>query len=165
MSLALLIQFDWNRLRPEQLFGGQVLERTPAGLSIVFIIGIGILIGFLIISFFDNFSRPKFIFERDLPREVKAERLGRLIERQKGWSHRKNQRHVGSELRVLIKEAATDAQYVVGHSDQNHTVLVPKSQIGEMGLYTVTVDTATPHTLYGTVSGYAAHKVPLMMAS
>lgn len=71
MSIGFLLQIDWNRFRPEQLFGGQVLERTPAGLSIVFIIGIGILIGFLVISFFDNFSRPKFLFERDLPREVK----------------------------------------------------------------------------------------------
>lgn len=71
MILAFLLQFDWNKLRPEQLFGGQVLERTPAGLSIVFIIGIGVLLGFLVLSFFDNFSRPKFIFERDLPREVR----------------------------------------------------------------------------------------------
>lgn len=71
MNLAFLLQFDWNRLRPEQLFGGQVLERTPAGLSIVFIIGIGVLIGFLIISFFDNFRRPGFLFEYDLPREVR----------------------------------------------------------------------------------------------
>ncbi len=71
MSIAFLLQFDWNKLRPEQLFGGQVLERTPAGLSIVFIVGIGILIGFLVLSFFDNFSRPTFNFERGLPREVK----------------------------------------------------------------------------------------------
>lgn len=71
MIATLLLQFDWNKLRPEQIFGGQVLERTPAGLSIVFIIGLGILIGFLVISFFDNFRRPQFIFERDLPREVK----------------------------------------------------------------------------------------------
>ncbi|MBC7900956.1 MAG: hypothetical protein H7070_12995 [Saprospiraceae bacterium] len=71
MTLSfLLAQFDWNKLRPENLFGGQVLERTPAGLSIVYIIGIGILLGFLIITFFDNFSRPKFLFERHLPREV-----------------------------------------------------------------------------------------------
>ena len=41
MILALLLQIDWNKFRPEQLFGGQVLERTPAGLSIVFIIGVG----------------------------------------------------------------------------------------------------------------------------
>ena len=71
MFLALLTQIDWNKLRPEQIFGGQVLERTPAGLSIIFIIGVGILIGFLCISFFDNFRRPQFLFEFDLPREVK----------------------------------------------------------------------------------------------
>ncbi len=70
MNLSFLFQIDWNKFRPEYLFGGQVLERTPAGLTIVFIIGIGVLIGFLIISFFDNFSRPKFAFERHLPREV-----------------------------------------------------------------------------------------------
>ncbi|MEO7672712.1 MAG: penicillin-binding transpeptidase domain-containing protein, partial [Pyrinomonadaceae bacterium] len=71
MNLGFLLQIDWNKYRPEQLFGGQVLERTPAGLSIVFIIGVGILIGFLILTFFDNFSRPKFIFEQNLPREVR----------------------------------------------------------------------------------------------
>jgi penicillin-binding protein A len=71
LILSILLQFDWNKLRPEQIFGGQVLERTPAGLSIVFIIGLGVLLGFLIISFFDNFRRPLFQFERGLPREVK----------------------------------------------------------------------------------------------
>ena len=69
--LFLLLQFDWNKLRPESIFGGQVLERTPAGLSVVYIIGIGILIGFLVLTFYDNFNRPKFLYERDLPREVK----------------------------------------------------------------------------------------------
>ena len=71
MTASILIQFDWNKLRPEQIFGGQVLERTPAGLSIIFIIGIGILLGFLVITFFDNFRRAGFVFESDLPREVK----------------------------------------------------------------------------------------------
>jgi peptidoglycan glycosyltransferase len=70
MIAAFLLQFDWNKLRPESIFGGQILERTPAGLSIVYIIGIGILIGFLIVTFFDNFSRPKFLFEYNLPKEV-----------------------------------------------------------------------------------------------
>lgn len=101
----------------------------------------------------------------DLPRAVKTERLGRLIERQKGWSNLKNQRWVGRELRVLVKEVATDSQYVVGHSDQNHTVLVPRAQVSEMGLYRVRIDTATPHTLYGTVADYVSESVPLMMAS
>ncbi len=71
MLAFLLFQIDWSKYRPEALFGGQVLERTPAGLSIVYIVGVGILLGFLILTFFDNFSRPKFLFELDLPREVK----------------------------------------------------------------------------------------------
>jgi len=102
---------------------------------------------------------------KDMPREVKTERLGRLIEVQKRWSHLKNQRWVGRELRVLIKEPATSGDYAVGHSDQNHTVLVPKAQVAKMGLHRVKIDTATPHTLYGTVVGHRTESIPLMMAS
>lgn len=65
-----MIQIDWEKLKPEYLFGGQVLERLPAGLSIVYIVGIGVLLGFLVITFFDNIRRPKFPFEQHLPREV-----------------------------------------------------------------------------------------------
>ncbi|HXG83429.1 MAG TPA: penicillin-binding transpeptidase domain-containing protein [Pyrinomonadaceae bacterium] len=68
--LLFLLQFDWQKLRPENLFGGQILERTPAGLSIIYLIGIGVLIIFLALSSLRNI-RPKFIFERDLPDEVK----------------------------------------------------------------------------------------------
>ena len=108
---------------------------------------------------------PSYKHFDDQPRAVKTERLQRLIERQKRWSHLKNQRWVGRELRVLIREAATDSQYVVGHSDQNHTVLVPREQVGEMGLYNVKVETATPHTLYGNVAGTVQESIPLLMAS
>jgi penicillin-binding protein A len=68
--LFFFLQIDWNKLRPEYLLGGQVLERTPAGLSILYIIGIGILVGFLVITFVDNFRRPKFLFELNLPEAV-----------------------------------------------------------------------------------------------
>jgi peptidoglycan glycosyltransferase len=72
MNVSPLLSFiDWNKFRPEAIFGGQVLERTPAGLTIVYIIGVGVLIGFLVLTFYDNFNRPKFLYERDLPREVK----------------------------------------------------------------------------------------------
>ena len=38
--LPFLSQIDWSKYKPEALFGGQVLERTPAGLSIIYIIGV-----------------------------------------------------------------------------------------------------------------------------
>jgi hypothetical protein len=68
--LFLLLQFDWQKLRPENLFGGQVLERTPAGLSLVYLIGVGLLVLLLLLSFIRNL-RPQFAFERDLPKEVR----------------------------------------------------------------------------------------------
>ncbi len=71
MTTLSLLLVDLGRWSPENLFGGQVLERTPAGLSIVYIIGTGILIGFLILTFIDQFRRPRFVFERNLPREIR----------------------------------------------------------------------------------------------
>ena len=71
MILLTLMQIDWNKWKPENLFGSQVLERTPAGLTIVYLVAVGILVGFLVLTFYDNFRRPKFTFERDLPKEVR----------------------------------------------------------------------------------------------
>lgn len=70
MLFAFLLQIEWDKLRPEYLFGGQILERTPAGLTILYIVGVGILIGFLLLTFVDNFLRTDLAFERHLPREV-----------------------------------------------------------------------------------------------
>lgn len=67
MNLPPFLFIDWQKLRPEYLFGGQVLERTPAGLTIFYSIGMGILLVFLILGFLENFKRSKFLFERDLP--------------------------------------------------------------------------------------------------
>jgi Cell division protein FtsI/penicillin-binding protein 2 len=70
MFLFYLLQFDWQKLRPENFFGGQVLERTPAGLSIVYLGGVAFLILILLFSLLRNL-RPKFAFEQDLPKEVR----------------------------------------------------------------------------------------------
>jgi len=70
MIFFFLNLIDWHKLRPEYIFGGQVLERTPAGLTIVYSIGVGVLLVFLVLSFLENFSRRKFVFERDLPKAV-----------------------------------------------------------------------------------------------
>ncbi len=101
----------------------------------------------------------------DLPKAVKVERLQRLVERQKHWSLASNRAFEGREVRVLIKDLGRDAAYGVGHSDQNHTVLVPREQLRRMGLYRVKVSHATPHTLYGDVVGADVEAVPLVMAS
>ena len=101
----------------------------------------------------------------DLPKEVKVARLQRLIERQKHWSLASNRAFEGREVRVLVKDLGRDGHYAVGHSDQNHTVLVPREQVRRLGLARVRVTHATPHTLYGDIVGARAAAVPLVMAS
>ncbi|MFO7544227.1 MAG: tRNA (N6-isopentenyl adenosine(37)-C2)-methylthiotransferase MiaB [Trueperaceae bacterium] len=108
---------------------------------------------------------PSYRHFEDMPREVKVERLQRLIEAQKARSLVGNQRFVGRELRVLIKELRRDGAHAVGHSDQNHTVLVPADQVDHMGLARVRIDHATPHTLYGSVVGAQRDAIALVMAS
>ena len=101
----------------------------------------------------------------DLPREVKVERLQRLIEKQKTYAFQANQRWIGRDVRVLIREVQGEGDFAVGHSDQNHTVLVPKDQVRRLGLHRVQVQHATPHTLYGAVADVRPSAVPLVMAS
>jgi tRNA-2-methylthio-N6-dimethylallyladenosine synthase len=101
----------------------------------------------------------------DLPREIKSERLGRLVERQKHWSLLANRRFEGREVRVLVKEMGRDGAHAVGHSDGHHTVLVPAGQVQRMGLHTVRVEHATPHALYGVVAGAPWDAVALPLAS
>lgn len=81
MFYLFLLQFDWKQLTPEGIFGGQILQRTPAGLSIVYLIGIAILAVFLLLSFLDNFRRPKFKFEENLPKEVSGKLTQTLTNR------------------------------------------------------------------------------------
>ncbi len=71
MTRLLLFLIDLNEWRPENLFGGQVLERTPAALTILYIVGVGILVGFLVLTFIDNFRRHRQVFELELPPPVR----------------------------------------------------------------------------------------------
>ncbi len=70
MMLFFLLQTDWSKWRPENFFGQQVLERTPAGLTLVYLGGIVLVAVILIIASLAN-RRHKFSFEQDLPKEVK----------------------------------------------------------------------------------------------
>ncbi|MCS6873137.1 MAG: penicillin-binding transpeptidase domain-containing protein [Acidobacteriota bacterium] len=53
----------------EKIFGGQILERVPAGLSLAYLFGLLILLMLLVTSIFRK-AEKGFVFERELPREV-----------------------------------------------------------------------------------------------
>lgn len=69
--LIFLLQSDWDFLRPEKLLGLQVLERTPAALTLIYLAAFAGIIALLVTAFAGNFRRPRLAFETDLPREVK----------------------------------------------------------------------------------------------
>ncbi len=65
--MMLLAYIDIGKTLTDKLFGGQVLERTPAGLSIIYLIGVAVILLFLLVTLVENIWRPKFLFERELP--------------------------------------------------------------------------------------------------
>jgi tRNA-2-methylthio-N6-dimethylallyladenosine synthase len=87
----------------------------------------------------------------DIPKAVKTERLGRLIELQKTISLRQNQKWVGREVEVLIRGAAQGEGFVQGHTRGNHVVMIE----GDLapGIHPVLVTHATPNRLYCRPSG------------
>ena len=108
---------------------------------------------------------PAYKHFQDLPREVKVERLMRLIEKQKEWSYRRNLEWVGKTVEVLVRGEAKEEGFVQGHDRGNHPVLVPASQAPVPGLYQVEIKQATPHLLFGEVVGAEAPApIPLPVA-
>jgi len=61
---------DWQRFKPENFLAGQTLERVPAGLSLVYLAGLGLVLFILFILLFER-RKHSFIFEKELPLEVK----------------------------------------------------------------------------------------------
>jgi tRNA-2-methylthio-N6-dimethylallyladenosine synthase len=95
---------------------------------------------------------PSYAHFDDLPKEVKVERLQRLIERQKHWSHLKNTGLIGRELEVLMRGPAYEPSFMEGHSSGHHTVLLPTGQAPVAGIYKAKITHATPHMLFGEVT-------------
>jgi hypothetical protein len=61
---------DWTSLKPESLFGGQVLERAPAALSLIYLLGMFVLLGLLISTFLRQVKHP-YRFEAGIPSEIR----------------------------------------------------------------------------------------------
>ena len=93
---------------------------------------------------------PSYKHFQDLPREVKTERLQRLIAVQKDWSARRNARFQGSVQEVLLRGDAYSPGHLEGHTRGNHPIVVPKAHGADgAGLYQARVTATTPHMLYG----------------
>jgi tRNA-2-methylthio-N6-dimethylallyladenosine synthase len=82
----------------------------------------------------------------DIPKPVKTERIGRLVELQKQMSFKQNQKWVGREVEVLVKGAAEEEGFVQGHTRGNHVAMIEGSLAP--GLHQVLVIHATPNRLY-----------------
>jgi tRNA-2-methylthio-N6-dimethylallyladenosine synthase len=106
---------------------------------------------------------PSYKHFQDLPREVKTERLQRLIVRQKDWSARRNARFQGTVQEVLLRGDAHTAGSLEGHTRGNHPIVVPRA-IGATGagLYQARVTATTPHMLYGELVGADGQPLPLV---
>ncbi|MBZ9712114.1 tRNA (N6-isopentenyl adenosine(37)-C2)-methylthiotransferase MiaB [Deinococcus multiflagellatus] len=104
---------------------------------------------------------PSYKHFEDLPREVKTERLSRLIARQKDWSARKNAEKVGTIQEVLLRGDAHDPAFLEGHTRGNHPTVVPKA-IGadRAGIYAVRIEHATPHMMYGKILDAQGRELP-----
>jgi len=88
---------------------------------------------------------PAAIHFEDVAREVKVERLGRLIELSKEISLEQNRKWLGREVEVLIKGRAEEG-FSQGHTRGNHVVMV-KDDLAP-GIHLVRVAHATPNRLY-----------------
>jgi tRNA-2-methylthio-N6-dimethylallyladenosine synthase len=88
---------------------------------------------------------PAAIHFEDVAREVKVERLSRLIELSKEISLERNQKWVGREVEVLIKGRAEEG-FSQGHTRGNHVVMVKDDLVP--GIHRVRVAHATPNRLY-----------------
>lgn len=104
---------------------------------------------------------PSYKHFQDLPRELKTERLERLIVKQKEWSARKNLEKVGTVQEVLIRGDAYTEGFLEGHTRGNHPTIVPKA-LGATtaGIYSVRIEQATPHQMTGVILGEDGQPLP-----
>jgi tRNA-2-methylthio-N6-dimethylallyladenosine synthase len=82
----------------------------------------------------------------DMPRQVKIERLMRLIELSKQISLKRNQEWVGREVEVLVRGPAEEDGCVQGHTRGNHVAIIEAEL--PPGIYRARVVRATPNRLY-----------------
>jgi tRNA-2-methylthio-N6-dimethylallyladenosine synthase len=99
---------------------------------------------------------PAQVHFEDVPRALKTERLGRLVELQKTVSLERNRQWVGREVEVLVKGAAEEVGFVQGHTRGNHVTMI-ESHLAP-GIHRARVVHATPNRLYCEAHDSANHE-------
>ena len=95
-------------------------------------------------------NTPAISLEDAIPDAEKSRRLTVLLERQRGIQQRRNQKHLGENIEVMV-EARNDARNQwVGRTTQNKTLNFTADRDLELGSYVpVRVTTAFPNSLVG----------------
>jgi len=117
-------------------------------------------IGFDSAFIFKYSERKNTIAQRKLPddvgEEVKTTRVVRLNEIQKATSLKRNQAWIGRTLEVLVESASRKSEAdVLGRSDGNHGVVLPRGDLAPGDLVAVEVLGVSAHTLLGRQVGPA----------
>ncbi|HKP12198.1 MAG TPA: radical SAM protein, partial [Blastocatellia bacterium] len=94
---------------------------------------------------------PAQVHFEDVPRAVKTERLGRLVELQKEVAYEQNRQWVGREVEVLVNGAADEEGFAQGHTRGNHVTII-KGNLAP-GIHRARVVHATPNRLYCEAQG------------
>jgi tRNA-2-methylthio-N6-dimethylallyladenosine synthase len=89
---------------------------------------------------------PATIHFKDLSREIKVERITRLVKMSKEISLKRNQDWVGKDVEVLVKGPAEREGTVQGHSRGNHVTVIEEDLAP--GIHMARVEKATPNRLY-----------------
>jgi tRNA-2-methylthio-N6-dimethylallyladenosine synthase len=94
---------------------------------------------------------PAAVHFEDIPRQVKVERLSRLVNLSKELSFEQNQRWVGRTVEVLVKGPAEEPGSSQGHTRGNHVTIVEGTL--QPGIHHAIVTHATPNRLYARRTG------------
>jgi tRNA-2-methylthio-N6-dimethylallyladenosine synthase len=97
-------------------------------------------------------NTPAISMSDSVPEEVKAERLGILMERQRQIQSVNYQRHVGQTIQVMVEGSNEARGQIIGRSTQNKTVNFTSSSPirPATGSYVnVRITKATPNSLVG----------------
>jgi tRNA-2-methylthio-N6-dimethylallyladenosine synthase len=95
-------------------------------------------------------NTPAIGLEDTIPDAEKSRRLAVLLEKQRVIQQRRNQKHLGEQVEVMVEGKNDARRQWVGRTSQNKTLNFTAAEELELGIYlSVRVTTALPNSLVG----------------